>query len=92
MKRKRKYLLIKFILFFILSFIFLILFLFYISCFCAVYKNTQLYLIKDTIISFCTSLIYPFIINLLPGLLRIPSLKEKNKSCIYKISKVIQLI
>ena len=92
MKKKRKYLLIKFILFFILSFIFLILFLFYISCFCAVYKNTQLYLIKDTIISFCTSLIYPFIINLLPGLLRIPSLKEKNKSCIYKISKVIQLI
>ena len=91
-KKKRKYLLIKFILFFILSFIFLILFLFYISCFCAVYKNTQLYLIKDTIISFCTSLIYPFIINLLPGLLRIPSLKEKNKSCIYKISKVIQLI
>ena len=92
MKKKQKKLLIKFILFFSLSFLFLIFFWYYISCFCSVYKNTQLYLIKDTAISFGTSLIYPFIINLIPGLLRIPSIKEKDKSYLYKISKIIQLI
>ena len=92
MKEKQKCLLIKFYLFFIISFLMLIIFWYYISCFCAVYKNTQIYLIEDTFISFATSLLYPFIINLLPGLLRIHSIKNKDKSCIFRISKIIQLI
>ena len=92
MKDKQKIFITKFIIFFILDFLFLSLFWYYISCFGAVYKNTQLYLIEDTAISFCLSLIYPFFINLIPGLLRIPSLKEKNNACLYIISKIIQLI
>ena len=92
MKEKQKCLLIKFYIFFIISFLFLIIFWYYISCFCAVYKNTQIYLIKDTFLSFATSLFYPFIINLLPGLLRIHSINNKDKSCIFRISKIIQLI
>ena len=87
-----KCLIIKFIIFFILIYIFLIFFWYYLSCFCAVYHNTQYHLLKDTLISFGLSLIYPFIINLLPGLLRIPSLKKKNRENIYKISKIIQLV
>ena len=85
---------IKFICFYIFSFIFLIFFWYYLGCFCAVYKNTQKHLIKDTGVSFLLSLIYPFGINLLPGLFRIPSLKDKNKNkkCIYNLSKIIQLI
>ena len=86
---------IKFYLFFILSFIFLGLFWYYLSSFYAVYKNTQLLLFKDTIISFITSLLYPLVINLLPGIFRIPSLKKNNirhKECLYIISKIIQLI
>ena len=85
---------IKYIFFFILSFLFLIIFWYYLSCFGAVYKNTQYHLIKDTLISFGLSLFYPFIINLLPGILRINSLKikKKDKECIYKISKIIQLL
>ena len=85
---------IKYIFFFILSFLFLIIFWYYLSCFGAVYKNTQNHLIKDTLISFGLSLFYPFIINLLPGILRINSLKtkKKDKECIYKISKIIQLL
>ena len=85
---------IKFILFFVINFILLILFWYYLSCFCAVYKNTQVYLIKDVLISFGTSLIYPFFINLLPGIFRIYSLKDKNKNhkCIYSTSKILQLI
>ena len=57
-----KYLCIKFILFFIFCFGFSILFWYYLSCFSAVYKNTQLHLLKDTIISFGLSLLYPVFI------------------------------
>ena len=85
---------VKLICFFVLSFIFILLFWFYLSCFCAVYRNTQYYLIKDTLMSFAISLLYPFILNLLPGLLRIPSLKDskKDRECLYKISKIISLL
>ena len=84
---------IRFICFYILSFIFLILFWYYLSCFCAVYRNTQLYLIKDTLISFGISLLYPFAIVLIPGFFRIPSLRNinQNKECLYNFSKIIQL-
>ena len=89
---KIKYLKIKFILFFILSFLFLLFFWYYISCFCAVYKNTQIHLIKDTLISFGLSLIYPLAINLIPGIFRIPSLNKNNRKILYNLSKIIQLI
>ena len=83
---------IKFILFFTFSFIFLILFWYYLSIFCAIYTKTQIILIKDTIISFCLSLVYPFLLNLLPGIFRLASLgnSKKNKPCLYKISTLIQ--
>ena len=94
MKNTLKCLTIKFILFFILDFIFLILFWYYLSCFCVVYKNTQVYLIKNTLISFSTSLLYPFGIYIIPVLFRIPSLKapKKDKEILYKISKLLQMI
>jgi hypothetical protein len=50
--KTKKNLTIKFILFFIISIILLIFFWFYLGCFCAVYKNTQIYLLKDTLLSF----------------------------------------
>jgi hypothetical protein len=85
---------IKFYCFFIFSLILMIIFWYYISCFCVVYKNTQLYLLKDTLISYVLSLLYPFGINLIPGLFRIPSLKDSNKKkeSLYKFSKIIQLL
>ena len=83
---------IKFVLYFIISTILLLLFWYYLSMFCAIYKNTQLHLIKDTLISFGLSFIYPFGINLLPGLFRIPSLSDKkgNRKYLYIISKILQ--
>ena len=93
-KKLNKYLTIKFILFYALSFIFLFFFWFYISCFCMVYTNTQVVLIEDTFISFGLSLIYPLLYNLIPGIFRIPSLKseKKDKECMYKISRIFQLV
>ena len=83
---------IGFILFYIISFVFLILFWFYISCFCAVYRNTQSHLISDTLLSFALSLLYPFILNIIPMSLRIPALRSKENECLYKISKIVQII
>ena len=85
---------IKFLIFYLLSFIFLLFFWFYLSCFCAVYKNSQIYLIEDTLISFGLSLFYPIVLNLLPGIFRIPSLinEKKDKKSLYDLSKIIQMI
>ena len=93
-KKIRNSLLIKFILFFILNFILLFFFWYFITCFCAVYPNTQIILFKDTLISFSISMLYPFGLYLIPGLFRIPSLKaiKKDMEFLYKIGYIISLI
>ena len=82
---------IKFILYFIISTIFLLFFGYYLSMFCAIYSNTQIHLIKDTILSYILSLIEPFDVYLIPGLFRIPALyKNNNRFILYKLSKILQ--
>ena len=85
---------IKIILFFIITYILLFFFWFYLGCFCAVYKNTQLHLIKDTLISLGTSMLYPFGIYLFPGCFRLAALNNKkhDKECMYKCSKALQML
>ena len=83
---------LKFNLFYIFGTIFLLIFWYYVSVFCAVYKNTQIILIKDTLFSFLSSLLYPFALNLIPSFIRILSIKYKNSSSLYKVSKLISLI
>ena len=92
--KKLKWIKIKLNLFFIIIFIFSIIFWYYLSCFGAVYKNTQIHLLKDTLLSFGLSLIYPFGLNILPGLFRIPALRKKTNvgNNLYIISKIIQII
>ena len=98
-KRKNEHLLkviaclkIKFNIYFVIGLLFLGFCWYYISVFCCVYVNTQIILIKDTFLSFGFSLLYPFIIYLIPGLFRIPSLKSKNSPFLYSFSKIIALI
>ena len=85
---------IKFILYFIISFIFLLFFWYYLSIFCAIYRNTQYHLIKDTLISFVLSLIYPFGIYLLPGIFRIQALSNHKNNNIYlfKFSQIFHYL
>ncbi len=92
-KRFKKILIIKLILFFVVGFILLIVSWYYVSCFCLVYKNTQLYLLKDTLISLGQSLLIPFGLYLIPGLFRIPALSNrKNKrKYLYNFSKFLQI-
>ena len=83
---------IKFVLYFITSFIILLFFWYYLSMFGAIYKNTQFHLLKDTLISFALSQLYPFGIYLIPGIFRIASLIHSNKKreCLYIFSKILQ--
>ena len=85
---------IKSFLFFTLSLLLMLFFWYFISCFCAVYYNTQIILIKNTLISFSLSMLYPIGINLIPGMFRIPALraKKKNKKCLYSFSQYVALI
>ena len=90
----------KLILFFIISTIFFLIFWYYLSMFCATYVNTQIHLIKDTLISFGMSLLYPFGIYLLPGIFRIHALLNRNKNSkkneagkyIYNLGKILQIL
>jgi hypothetical protein len=93
-KKTIKCLKIKFISFFVTTFILLLFFMYYIICFCGIYENTQIHLIKDSILSFTLSLLYPLLIYLLPGLLRISALRApgKDKECLYNISKLFHFI
>ena len=77
--------------FFIFTFIMFGFYWYAIACFCAVYKNTQMAFIKDSISSFGLGLLYPFILYLFPAVLRIIALRTcKNQiSCIYWLSDVI---
>ena len=81
---------IKLFLFYLIGFIFLIFFWYFLGCFCAVYINTQIILLQDTIISFITSLIYPFGYYLIPAILRIRALKsDKKMNRLYNLSLLL---
>ena len=90
----KRCIIIKFIIFFIISNSLLLFFWYFISCFCAVYINTQKTLLKDTFISFGFSMLYPFGLNLFSGFFRIPALRDKaqKSKCMYKISGYLALL
>ena len=80
--------------FYIFTFIFFVFYWYLVASFCAVYQNTQIIFIKDSISSFLVGLLYPFILYLFPAFLRIIALKDRNKKrlkIIFKISDVIPI-
>ena len=96
LKQKHKKLLqvlkCKFILFFISTFIVLIFLWYYITCFCGIYINTQIHLIKDSFISLITSLLIPFGIYIIPGIFRIASLRAEKptRKFLYNFSSFLE--
>ena len=89
-KKLIRILLMKSFYYFFISLIFLLFFWYYISMFGAIYKNTQKHLLKDTFMSLGLTLLVPFVIYLLPGLFRIPSLKNRKRKCLFISSKILQ--
>ena len=57
-----------------------------------IYKNTQMHLLKDTLMSFGLSLITPFMLYLPSGLFRKLALSDakKNRKYLYNFSTVLQ--
>ena len=90
----KRCLIIKYIIFYALSNVFLILFWFYLSSFCAVYQNTQIYLIINTLMSCVVCIIFSFIFILLPSTFRFLSLNvnKAKYECFYKASQILQII
>ena len=84
----------KIIIFYVLGILLMLFFWYFMTCFCAIYSNTQIILIKDSSFSFLASLLYPFAIHLLPGIFRISALraKKKDKECIFNIGNIIALL
>ena len=84
---------LKLIGFFVFTFVFFAFYWYLISSFCAVYENTQVIFIKDSISTFFTESVYPFILYLIPSSLRILALKDVNKkrTFIYKLSEIIPI-
>ena len=75
-------------------FIFLLLFFYWytVSSFCAVYENTQIVFIKDSLLSFLFgSIIYPFLIYLIPSGLRLCAIRNEGIKfkILYKLSDII---
>jgi hypothetical protein len=91
-EKVKKCLFIKYLLFYGISLVFIIASFYYLSSFCAVYKNTQIFVIKNTLITFLIFLLFPLVFSLLPCILRIFSLKNKMNECIYKLSIYLQFL
>ena len=93
-EKERRKLIIKYIIFFILGIILYIFFWMLLSSFGAIYQNTQIIIFENTLICISISLIYPFFINIIPGIFRICSLSPdtKDRKCLYNFSKFLQML
>ena len=69
---------IKLFVFFFINIILLVFFWFYLTCFNAVYPNTQIFLVINTAISFVISNIFPFIYYIIPAFIKNDILSNKN--------------
>ena len=82
---------IKLTIFFIFTFIFFFIYWYIITVFCGVYRNTQITFIKDSLLSFVITLLYPFVLYFISASLRICSIRDSKKrfKCIYSFSYII---
>ena len=84
----------KLIIFFVFTFLLFLFYWYFISAFCAVYPNTQNIYIRDSMFSFATSMIDPFLIYLLTNILRAISLAKcckKKAGLAYSISQFLPI-
>ena len=60
-----------------------------------VFQNTQFYVIKNTLISFIISLIYPFILYIIPSMLKNSALINRGTQdsyCLYILGILFQVL
>ena len=84
----------KLIVFFVFTYLLFLFYWYFISAFCAVYQNTQIIFIRDSLTSFITSMIDPFLIYAGTTILRVISLVKcckKKLRCVYGISQFLPI-
>ena len=82
-------------LFFVFNLLSLVFIWVYLACFFSVFKNTQFFVLKYTLITFGISLFIPIVFGIIPCTIRSFSLsnrESKNRICTYYISKVLQIV
>ena len=91
-RKVKNLLLIKYITFYTLGLISILIFGYYLATFGAVYQNTQFILIKNVLMSYAISLVFPFIIIVLPSMFRRFALKDATRQCMFNFSRILQYL
>ena len=81
----------KLIIYFIIQFLFTLFFLYYCSAFCAVYQNSQIFLVFGFLETILFDIIFSCLYCLFLTSIRIISIKKRIK-CLYSITKIINYI
>ena len=80
---------VKVIILFALSFVCMCLCWYYVSAFCAIFKNSQGHYFTNVLFCFIICNIWPCVTSLIAPIFRIKSLKEDDGACMYKFSQII---
>ena len=91
LQKEIKYMNIKIIIFFIINFIFILFYWLYCSIWCSIYKNSQKFLIINSIISILITILFLIFISLLQTIITYYKLSQKNY-CINKIEYIIYFL
>ena len=87
-EKTKKVLKIKLAILFIISGLLIALCWYYVSAFCAVFKNSQGHYFINVLIAFIVCNIWPFVTSLIAPIFRLQGLKNNNP-CMYKASQII---
>ena len=80
---------IKLIIVFVLSGLLIGLCWYYVSAFCAVFKNSQGHYFINVLVAFIVCNIWPCVTSLIAPIFRINSIKNRDSPCMYKFSQII---
>ena len=91
-EKTKRTLKIKLIILFAISGLLIALCWYYVSAFCAVFKNSQGHYFINLLIAFVVCNIWPCVTSLIPPIFRIKSLDDATSPCMYKFSQIIAYI
>ena len=91
-EKTRRALKIKLIILFAISGLLIGLCWYYVSAFCAVFKNSQGHYFTNLLIAFVVCNIWPCVTSLIPPIFRKKSLDDATSPCMYKFSQIIAYI
>ena len=89
-KRARKINIIKLYVFYVLSILLILLCWYYVSAFCAVFKNSQKNYLINLLICFIVCNLWPFITSFIPTIMRRMAIEKYNET-LYKASQIISI-